>query len=215
MKKYELTNETINIYGRTLYRIRALRDFGFVNASDLGGFVEKEENLSHYGNAWVYDNALVYGNAWVDGDARIRDNARVYRDARVGGKAYIYSNARVYGNACVGDNSIIGDYARVSGNALMFGNAIVSGNAYIYGTASISESTHCMTIGLIGSRNDTITFFRTKDRKINVTCGCLSGDILEFLDAVNETHGENKHGRVYRLACQLAEEQIDLSDNTD
>ena len=52
MKKYELTNETITIdNGKALYRIRALDNieaFG-VKVGDLGGYIEKEENLSHYG----------------------------------------------------------------------------------------------------------------------------------------------------------------------
>ena len=41
MDKYCLTNEKITINGRTLYRIKALKDFSFVEAGDLGGFIEK------------------------------------------------------------------------------------------------------------------------------------------------------------------------------
>lgn len=53
-KKYELTDETITLDGGTvLYRIRALRDIvcnqkTIVKAGDLGGFVEKYENLCSY-----------------------------------------------------------------------------------------------------------------------------------------------------------------------
>ena len=42
-KKYKLTEETINVNGRTLYRIEALRDFNDVKKGDKGGFVEDEE----------------------------------------------------------------------------------------------------------------------------------------------------------------------------
>ena len=52
-KKYEFTNKTIKIAGHTLHRIRAVRDFGDVKAGDLGGFIEKEDNLSHEGNVWT------------------------------------------------------------------------------------------------------------------------------------------------------------------
>ena len=45
MKKYELTANTKNVYGKTLFQIRALKDFGDVQAGDLGGYIEKEENL--------------------------------------------------------------------------------------------------------------------------------------------------------------------------
>ena len=76
MKKFELTSESIvNIFGKKLFRIKALIEFGNVKEGELGGFVEKEENLSHEGDAWVY------GDAEVSGDARVYGNARVYEDA--------------------------------------------------------------------------------------------------------------------------------------
>lgn len=40
-----------------------------MKAGELGGYVEKEENISQDGNAWVYGNAEVSGNARVSGDA--------------------------------------------------------------------------------------------------------------------------------------------------
>ena len=53
MKKFELTTESkINIFGKKLFRIKALISFGNVREGDTGGWVEKEENLSHSGNAW-------------------------------------------------------------------------------------------------------------------------------------------------------------------
>ena len=63
MKKYELTGDCKVFMDRKLFRIRALISFGDVDAGDVGGYVEKEENLSQAGDAWVYGNAKVYGNA--------------------------------------------------------------------------------------------------------------------------------------------------------
>ena len=93
MKKYELTEETFTVFGKTLYRIRAVRDFGSVKTGEFGGYIEKEENLSHFGNAWIS------GDAWVYGDARVSGNAWIYGDARVFGDARVSGNARVFGNA--------------------------------------------------------------------------------------------------------------------
>lgn len=77
-KKYELLqNDTINHNGRTLYRIKAITTFGTVFAGTLGGYIEKESNLKHLGNAWVYDNAKVYGNAEVYDNADVWGNAEV------------------------------------------------------------------------------------------------------------------------------------------
>ena len=45
-KKYKLTKESINRWGKTLYRIEALKDFGNVKKGDKGGYIESEVNLS-------------------------------------------------------------------------------------------------------------------------------------------------------------------------
>ena len=75
MKKYEFTGETkrVELWNRTatLHRIKATVEFGFVKVGELGGWIEKEENLSHEGKAWVWGNAEVWGNAKVCGDAEV------------------------------------------------------------------------------------------------------------------------------------------------
>ena len=74
MKKYEFTGETkqVGLFGNiTLKRIRATMEFGIIKIGDLGGWIEKEENLSHKGDAWVYGNAEVWGNAKVYGNAEV------------------------------------------------------------------------------------------------------------------------------------------------
>ena len=192
MKKYEFTGETRNFFGRTLNRIRALveiRDHDsnvLVVQGDLGGWIEREDNLSHEDNAWVFNNAVVSGNA------------RVFGNASVCGDAIVSGNARVSGNA------VVSDIAVVRGGAVVFGDARVCGNA------EINKTTHFLTVSPIGSRNDITTFFRTKDNIIKVKCGCFLGTIPEFLSEVESTHGNNKHATAYRLAVELAKEQIEL-----
>ena len=76
MKKFELTAESkINIFGKKLFRIKALISFGSVEEGETGGWVEKEDNLSQSGNAWVSGNAEVSGNARVSDNARVSGNA--------------------------------------------------------------------------------------------------------------------------------------------
>ena len=85
MKKFELTGEFVtNISGKKLFRIRALVAFGNVEAGELGGYVEKEENLNDAGDAWVFDDARVSGNARVSGDARVSGNADILQITGLG-----------------------------------------------------------------------------------------------------------------------------------
>ncbi len=77
MKKYELTSESITHGSTVFYRIKALKAFGYVLKGELGGFIESEDNLSHYGDAWVSGNARVSGDARISGYARISGDARI------------------------------------------------------------------------------------------------------------------------------------------
>ena len=104
IKKYELTDQTISVFGRTLFRIKAKISFSDVTAGDIGGYIEKEENLEAYGDAWVYGDARVFGDARVSDYALVSGTARVCDKARVSGDAWV------------------SDYALVSGNARVFGD---------------------------------------------------------------------------------------------
>ena len=121
-KKYELTEETKEFYGRTLHRIKALKNFGDVEVGDLGGYIESESNLIQEGCAWVYGDAMVFDNAKVRGNAMVFDNAMVRGNAKVCGNAMVFDNAKVYGDAMVFGN------AKVFDNAKVFGNAEIKGN---------------------------------------------------------------------------------------
>ena len=218
-KKYELTDETQEWNGRTLHRIRALADFGDVKAGELGGWIEKEENLSHNGNAWVY------GDAWVCGDARVCGDAQVYGDAWVYGDAQVCDNARVCDNALVrGDAQVCGDAwvcdnaqvygdAWVYGDAQVYGDARVCGDAQVCGNAEIFKTSDYFTSGPIGSRNATITFFRCKDGKIRATTGCFYGDLDQLEAAVRSKHQNNNYAQAYMAVIAAAKAQIGADQN--
>ncbi|WP_375656314.1 hypothetical protein, partial [Bartonella sp. MR63HLJHH] len=121
-KKFALTNET-RVFGKhVLYRIKALKDFADIKAGTLGGFIEKEDNLSHEGNCWVYDEALVFKNGHV------YENARVFGNAVTCG--HIYGHARVYDNAIVA--GYIYDNAYVYDNARVYENARIANNVHVF-----------------------------------------------------------------------------------
>ncbi len=72
MQKYKFTGETKEVYGCTLHQIVCVTAFASVAAGEVGGYIEKEVNLSQDGNAWVFGNATVFGNAKVFGNAILR-----------------------------------------------------------------------------------------------------------------------------------------------
>ena len=155
MKKFELTSETkINIFGKKLFRIKALISFADVEAGETGGWVEKEGNVNQSGDAWVY------------GNAEVSDNAKVY------------------------------------------GNAKVSGDAWVYGDAEVSGDADYTTIHGFGTQFRTTTFFRCKDKKVRVACGCFFGTIPEFREQVKNTR-KGKIAEEYLMIADLMENHFE------
>ena len=185
-KKYRLTGNHINIGSRILYQIEALKDFGDVKAGDLGGYIESEENLSQYDNAWVYGDAQVLGNA------QVFDNARVY------GNACVFDNARVYGNACVFDK------AEVYGNALVYDNAQVLGNARVFGDAQIKSARDYIVFKNWWSSGRYFTWTRSNNMwKV----GCFYGTGEELIKkAYNDSEIS---GREYERIVRYVEEILE------
>ena len=203
MKKFELTSEfNLNFFGRKFFRIKALVNierYG-VKAGDLGGWVEKEDNLSQSGNAWVSNNAEVSGNACVSGDAVVSGNAKVSGNACVSGDAEVSGNAWVSGNA------------EVSGNACVSGDAWVSGNAEVSGNACVSGDADYAVIKGFGTVYRPTTFFRCHDGEVRVTCGCFYGTIDEFREQVKRTR-KGKVADEYLKIADLMEYHFKKEDS--
>jgi carbonic anhydrase/acetyltransferase-like protein (isoleucine patch superfamily) len=150
--KYALTREVITVADTRVTRIVAVRDFGEIKRGTLGGFIESEENLSHEGNCWIGDQAIVYDearvteNAIIKGRARVFQEAHVYGNALVDGTSRVHEWAKVYENAhikgCAFNNIKYGKeddagFADIGGEAHIHGNAYVSGNTSVYDMAEV------------------------------------------------------------------------------
>lgn len=163
-RQFELTSisqryEYENYKKVTLYRIRATRDIKDhgVRKGDLGGWIEKEENMPGY-NSWIADEAKVFGNAkikrnalvsgnsivcgWaiIDENAKICENSMVYHSARVSGNAVISGEAKVKEKATVRGNAKVYGKSKIDDNALVDDNTEIFGNAWIFGYSKITES---------------------------------------------------------------------------
>jgi len=109
-KKFELTDKFVfNTFGIKLFQIKCTKSFKYAKEGDLGGYVEKDENLDQESDAWVSGNAQVSGDARVSGNAQVYGDAQVSGDARVSGDAWVSGNAQVSGNADIeNDNNHCG-----------------------------------------------------------------------------------------------------------
>ena len=211
-KKYKLTDETINVNGKTLYRIKSLKDFANVKKGDKGGFVEKENNLSQSGDCWVYDNAKVYNNAKVFDYADIYGNAEIFGNAIVSGNARVYGNAKVYHYAMVYDDAEVCDNAIISGNAEVYHDAAVYGNARVFGNAEICGKAE------IANDLDYIVFknwwssgrYFTWTRSNNMwKVGCFYGTSNELIEKAYRD--SNESGKEYERVVKYVESM--LKDN--
>lgn len=241
--KYELTNTTIEVScsgrGRcTLHRIRALRDFGDVKAGDLGGFIEKESNLSQENSCWVGGEAQVFEDAYVCAHGHVYGSAKVSGRAWVGEHAHVYGDAEVYSSKrhCIvkGDAQIYGN-ARVMcdcvcANARVFGNACVGGCDVVIGQDAVVSciadywSTTCLDYVALGAKCDVsgfrkidcgATFYRTSTG-IDVICGNQwigkHFTLSNFEEHITEQFGGTPYEQAWQHLIAVAKMLIKVSE---
>ena len=221
MKKYKLLPKSKN----GLHRIEALRNFSNVKKGDIGGYVEKESNLSHYGKCWIYDDAMVFDDALVFGNTKVLNNTRVFGNSRVFGGARVSGNVRIFNNAMVFDSATVFNdawvfgNARVSNKAMVYGFARVLGDvevsdcASLFGNIKVSKTHNILTFHNVGSANGILTaILSERDGVIYINRGCFYGDIDEFEVAVKSRHGTNRYGRDYRLLIRHIKSKLSEND---
>jgi hypothetical protein len=193
MKKYELTSEYVEFDGRKLYRIKALKSFYLcgltVKAGALGGYIEKEENLSQEGNAWIHGNAEIKNEAWIHGNAEI------------GGNAKVKDEAEVYGEAEVCDNAEIRDNAEILGDAQIQGVVNISQDARI-----CSDEDYAAVQGF-RTKFKFATFYRAKDEKVMVYCGDFNGNLEGFREWAKKTF-DGKNQKEYLTIADFMEQHF-------
>ena len=219
-EKNLLHNGKAWVYGDALvYNTARIYD----NAAVFGnayvfGDAQVYDNAQVYGNARVFNNAEVFGDAHVTDNARVLDATQVFGDAYVCDGAFVYGDAHVFGCARVGGNAQVYDYAKVygyakvGGNARIYGKASVAGDVYVIAAsigdgAVIHKSSDYLCIGPLGSRDDTMTCYRTK-RTIGICCGCFCGTLAQFVRAVKKMHGDNQFGQDYQLAIEFVKSKF-------
>lgn len=149
-KKYELIKEdSIEVEGRTLYRIRALKnmiesddDTYSVKKGSLGGYIQKEENLSHVGDCWVFDDAKVFDSAVVKDNAFVTDESMVFGNSMVIGSGLITDKSKVYGFAIIQDDALVMDYAQVFDRAIMKDRSSIGNEAKLYGSSRMEDCSY-------------------------------------------------------------------------
>ena len=219
MKKYELVNKRED----GLYQVKSLMDFGNVKAGELGGWIEKESNLSHISNCWVREsaivceNARVYGDAEVSGDARVCGSARVYGDVEVCGDAVVSGNAVVSGDAVVSGSARVYGDARVCGSARVSGDARVCGSARVYGSAEVSGDARVCGSARVLKSSDYIVFKNnlTSQRYYTYTfsndswkVGCFEGTTKELKEHL--TYKSDSQKFEYSLAIEYVQKLKDF-----
>ena len=136
--KYELSDITMEFGIKTLYRIRALKNFSDVKKGDLGGWVSSENNLSQEGDCWIYDeakcmdNARMYDNSCIYDYSEMYDSSRMHGDSKMYNYSEMHNSCRMYGYSKMYDSSEMHDSSTMYGNSIMYGNSMMCGYSKMF-----------------------------------------------------------------------------------
>ena len=184
-KHFELTSESkVDSFGGALFRVKLTIDCKWGKAGDLGGWVQKDENIQGFawisGDAQVSGNAQISDNAWISGDAQVSGNAQISDNARVYGESQVYGNSRVYGDA------------QISGGARVYGESQVHGDAWGTSPLQIQGSRHTLT--------------ECKKGFLQIGCKCYTFKEWELhFEAIGKAEGYSENQiQEYKLYIDLA-----------
>ena len=234
-RKYEMTNITMEFEERTLYRIRALKNFRNVKAGDLGGWVSGKHNLSQEGECWIYDeakcmdNARMYHNSAMYNNAvmcdfsemhgcsemhnysAMLDNSRMYNcsamydNSRMYNDSKMYSNSRMFDNSAMYNNAVMLDNSKMFENSRMYRDSRLKNKENLYGKL-VTKVDRFIEINNTGGR---IVTGVLKDGKILYNIGCQNEITKEvFIDRIyNEGGGleKNPHRKEYLKIIDMIE----------
>ena len=183
-KKYEILMDeenTIECEGHILHRIKALRDFNDVREGDIGGYVENENNLSHKGSCWIYD------------EAKAMDNSRMYDNSIICDYSTMYDNSTMHDNSIMHDNSLMFNNSIMFDNSSMHDNSIMYDNSEMYGDSTLKNKSRLYG-KLVSSVDDFIEIQNPQGRL--VTCVKKSNKILYNVGCQDEIDEETF---IYRI----------------
>jgi len=213
-KKYESTGEELIVDGIVLHRIKRVSD------GQLGGWIEKESNLSHEGKCWVDGNSRVWGNARIAEDARIDCDACVFDNAYIHGRAYISSYSKVYGNANIYGEANICGHDIIFDNAEIYDDVRINGFTQIYGNAKIHGITRLKGYGFIYGSADLYKpmkytgFYSIMRDDLNQDCDPLQQKLRRQF---SKTHFVRSHRNIGTRATGHLEELtiVDVNGNVE
>ena len=165
IKKYEITNSYIYVGIHKLYRIRATRDiqnpYKIIHKGELGGYIEKEDNLDPYDESWiesgvhlcdnskVKDFAYLSGNITLFSNSVISDNVSIFADGEIQifGNTHIYENVKLqnknFENIKIHESNIFGT-SNILKNSFIFNSyisdSLIDGNIEIVNSNINSSS---------------------------------------------------------------------------
>ena len=234
-RKYEMTNITMEFEERTLYRVRALKNFRNVKAGDLGGWVSGKHNLSQEGDCWIYDeakcmdNARMYHNSAMYNNAvmcdfsemhgcsemhnysAMLDNSRMYNcsamydNSRMYNDSKMYNNSRMFDNSAMYNNAVMLDNSKMFENSRMYRDSRLKNKENLYGKL-VTKVDRFIEINNTGGR---IVTGVLKDGKILYNIGCQNEITKEvFVDRIyNEGGGieKNPHRKEYLKIIDMIE----------
>ena len=123
-------------------------------------------------------------------------------------------NGKMFGDAKVCGDAKVSGNAWVFGDAKVFGNAKVSGNAWVSGDAWVCDNADYALVQGFGIKFRCTTFYRGKNKKIMVNCGCFHGNLEEFRKQVKETRS-GKIAKEYLMIADLMEYHFTSEDSSD
>lgn len=170
----------------------------------------------------VGDGVMVGADSIIGSRSTIGEKSMVGERTIIGPGSLIGLGAKIEAHVIVGGGTIIGAYSKLRGfsrvgeGSLIGSRSLIGKRVKIGARAKIDDgviiknTSDCVVLGPIGSRNAILTGY-FYDGDVWIGTGCFSGRIKTFKKAVKKKHAGTIHEADYLAACTYIRKRISLA----
>lgn len=216
--KFRLTENSQMDEGTTVYQLEALKDFGSVKRGELGGFVEKEENVSAEpgDDAWVYEGGIAKGESRILHHSAVDCDAVVH-DTRLDNRSYV--GGTNIGSPSYVENSRL-DHSQVIDSHVQHSEvkeSYIDEEADVYGAtiegSKIEERGHVHRSVVVNSIVSDFPTRVTEDTHVENSILTNGTDVKQSYLNSCERHGDTIHNETIDESLSLSNDDLKDLDN--
>ena len=181
-----------------------------INDVSIGHFCRLDNDISIADGVTIGHSVRLYNGTRIERDVAIADRSYLFNGVHIERGAYICSATHLGPYSLIGEHAFLGGSAAIYDHVRVGRKVVIAPGAKIGPDASIENTSDCVVVGPLGSRDAMLTGYYHAG-SVWITTGCFCGSITDFENAVRRDHAGTVYEDDYLAASAYIFARIESS----